>query len=105
MKYLLRFSAFMLFLFGLTVASFGQNRQPPDDGAAAILAAGSPGYVRVTPNIFDRTQPAHLQPVDSSMILDFPANAVSSRAIFGADSGAASSVGGNGTAANNLGIR
>lgn len=105
MNYLVRGSAPILFLLGLSAVSFGQSQQPADDGAAAVLAAGSTGYVRMAPSAIDRSQPAQLQPVNSSTILVFPANAATSQAIFDADNLATNSGAGNGTSSNNGGAQ
>lgn len=64
--------------------------QVKDDGAA-IIAGSSPSYVRALPRAIDATQASQIQPISSSTVLDFPANASSSRDIFKTWRGAGSS--------------
>ena len=96
MKIPLRFCTFLLLLFGLTAISYGQSPAAADDGAAAALAASSPGYVRVTPRNIDLAAPASVV-VNPSMILQFPAGAATSREIFTADNNSAATAAGSGS--------
>jgi hypothetical protein len=84
----------MLFVACITASSFGQT---PDDGAAAIIQSGGPGYLRVMPQSVDPSQPP--ASIDSSMVLTFPANAASSSEVFLTDT-SASGTAGNGGSAN-----
>src|SRR5205807_4737972 len=86
----------MLFVACITASSMGQT---PDDGAAAILQSGGPGFLRVMPQSLDLSQPP--ASIDSNMVLTFPANAASSREVFLTDTTAnASSAAGNSGSAN-----
>src|SRR5437764_14509064 len=85
----------MLFVACVAASSFGQT---PDDGAAALMQSGGPGFLRVMPQSIDPAQqPAS---INSSMVLTFPTNAVSSREFFLTDTGAnTNSAAGNGGSA------
>ena len=83
----MRFTTLLLFVFGLTAIALAQNPAPGDDGAAAALASSIPGYADKAPQAVDPSQPTSLQAVTSATILDFPANADSSRAVFAAGHG------------------
>ncbi|HEV7519761.1 MAG TPA: hypothetical protein VGP89_01585, partial [Candidatus Angelobacter sp.] len=76
-----RFTSIFLFIFGLTATALAQTPAPADDGAAAALANSIPGYADKAPASVNLGQSMTLQPVTSATILDFPANADSSRAI------------------------
>ena len=89
----------ILFVLCFAASSFGQA--PRDDGAGAMLAVSSPGYARVKPSAAIQGQASQLQPANSTMILDFPANAVTSRdALTAGNSLGAASNGSNNGAAN-----
>jgi hypothetical protein len=89
-----RYSPFVLLFAALITTSLAQT---PNDGATAIAASGQPGYIRVAPQSLDVTQAP--QALSSSTVLEFPADAISSGAIFAADANAANnSAGGNGGA-------
>jgi hypothetical protein len=85
-----RFASIFVFIFGLTATALAQTPAPADDGAAAALANSIPGYADKAPASVNLGQSMTLQPVTSATILDFPANADSSRAIFAAGNGAGS---------------
>ncbi|HEV2963400.1 MAG TPA: hypothetical protein VG649_16345 [Candidatus Angelobacter sp.] len=71
----------MLFVTCVAASSFGQTQ---DDGAAALMQSGGPGFLRVMPQSIDPSQqPAS---IDSSTVLTFPSAAVSSREVFLTDS-------------------
>lgn len=73
----------VLFVACIPASSFGQT---PDDGAAALMQSGGPGFLRVMPQSIDPTQqPAS---IDSNTVLTFPAAAVSSRDVFLTDGNA-----------------
>ncbi len=82
------FLSFVVVLFFAACVSpniFAQT----DDGAAALIQSGGPGFLRVTPQSFDSLQvPAS---IDSSTVLTFPATAASSQEIFLTDSTSANS--------------
>src|SRR5437763_11872567 len=84
MKCAPRYATLFLSLFCLTAISFGQQPAATDDGATAALAGSSPGYARVKPRAMNSAKSAQLAPVTSATVLDFPANAASSRMIFAA---------------------
>ena len=86
----------MLFVACISASSFSQT---PDDGAAALMQSGGPGFLRVMPQSIDPSQqPAS---IDSSTVLTFPSAAASSRDIFLTDSTAnANSPAGNGNGAS-----
>jgi hypothetical protein len=46
------------------------------------MAAAAPGYARAAPNAANLAQPTVLQPISSSTVLVFPANAATSREVF-----------------------
>jgi hypothetical protein len=80
MRYSTRYTILVcLFLFCIPVSSLGQLK---DDGAAAIMAGAAPGYARAAPNAVNLAQTTQLQPISSSTILVFPANAATSREVF-----------------------
>ena len=84
----------VLFMVCVAVSSFSQT---PDDGAAAALQSGAPGYIKVAPQSLDLSQaPAT---INSDMVLNFPDNAASSREAFAADMGAAATSGNSATSA------
>jgi hypothetical protein len=72
----------MLFVACITASSMGQT---PDDGAAAMVQAGGPSFVRATPQSLDLSQTPVT--ISSDTVLTFPNNAVSSREVFAADMG------------------
>ncbi len=96
MRSIPRFPAFfaVVFMACITASSFGQT---PDDGAAATIQSGAPGYLRVMPQSVDLAQPS--ASINSNMVLTFPANAASSSEVFLADSNA-NSTAGSGAGAN-----
>src|SRR5215471_18714914 len=70
-----RFTFFVLALalvVGSATAGFGQNGDPE---AAAAVASGGAGYVRVAPTAVDLSQPPQLT-LDSSIVLDAETGAV-----------------------------
>jgi len=81
-----RFASVVFLVVVFTAAAFAQV----DSGAAAALATSQPGYADKAPKSISSGQPVVLQPVTSATILEFPANADSSRAIFAAGNGASS---------------
>lgn len=89
-----RFTTLVLLFFALTTLSFAQA--PADDGAAAAIAASTPGYADAAAQAVTPGQTTSLQPVTSATILDFPANAVSSRAVFASTNNASSNASGGG---------
>ena len=95
MKIPLKLCTLSLLLFGFTAISYGQNPATADDGAAAALAASSPGYVRVTPQSVNLLAPTSVS-ISSSMILQFPAGAATSREIFAADNNSVANAAGSG---------
>jgi len=93
-----RFTSIFLLAFALTTVASAQS--PVDDGAAATIARSRPGYADKAPRTLVGVQPTQLQAVTSATILDYPANADSSRGIFAIDSGKGS-VGGTANTAGN----
>jgi hypothetical protein len=77
-----RFTSVVFLVVVFTSVAFAQV----DSGAAAALATSQPGYADKSPVSLSNAQPV-LQPVTSATILNFPANADSSRAIFAAGNG------------------
>jgi hypothetical protein len=77
-----RFASVVFLVVAFTSVAFAQV----DSGAAAALATSQPGYADKAPVSLNNAQPV-LQPVTSATILNFPANADSSRAIFAAGNG------------------
>jgi hypothetical protein len=63
----------------ITLGSFAQQR---DDVSAASLSSTTPGYADKSPVGLVFSQPAASVNVSSDMILEFPANATSSQAVF-----------------------
>src|ERR1700704_5095186 len=91
-----RFASVLFFAFIFATAAIAQT----DAGAAATLAGSQAGYADKAPKSISSGQPVVLQPVTSATILDFPANADSSRAIFAAGNGSSPN-GPSGTSASN----
>ncbi|HVH85920.1 MAG TPA: hypothetical protein VM912_04295 [Terriglobales bacterium] len=89
----LRCLMLLICIFGLAVTTLGQSPAPGDDALSAALAPSSPSYARVAPIAIDPSQPQALA-VTSSTVLDFPAGADSSAAIFAAGNGASNSAAG-----------
>ena len=77
---------FGLLLLCIPVRGFAQVL---DDGAAAVVARSSPGYVRVAPSATTPSQLYQLQPITPGTILVFPANALTSKDALRAGNGAA----------------
>jgi hypothetical protein len=94
-----RFATVFFLVFAFATFAFAQN----DAGASASLAGSRPGYADKAPVIINAGQQTVLQPVTSATILDFPANADSSRAIFAAGNG--SSPSGPSSASNSFAIK
>ncbi|MBZ5521936.1 MAG: hypothetical protein LAP21_06815 [Acidobacteriia bacterium] len=88
MKSSLRFAMLPILLLGLAHLCSGQN-QAPVRGPKAVLGNASPGFARVAPIAVNSVQPA--QASSTNITLDFPANAVSSHAVFATRSGNAPS--------------
>ncbi|HEV3315959.1 MAG TPA: hypothetical protein VG488_03275 [Candidatus Angelobacter sp.] len=85
----------MLFVACISASSFGQTQ---DDGAAALIQSGGPGFLRVMPQSVDPSQPP--ASIDSNAVLTFPAGAALSREVFLTDTtaNANSPAGGSGSA-------
>ena len=84
-----RFLSLFVALFLAACVSPSIFAQTPDDGAAALIQSGGPGFLRVTPQSFDSSRaPAS---IDSNTVLTFPATAASSQEIFLTDSTSANS--------------
>jgi len=81
-----RFTLFLcVVLFCIPAKAQGQVK---DDGGAAIIAGSSPSYVRAMPRAIDPTQASQIPALTSSTVLDFPANAETSRDVFKTENGA-----------------
>lgn len=87
----------LLFLLG--AVGVGMSQVPGD--AAGMLSTATAGYARVAPTAITADQPTQLQPVTSSTVLVFPANADSSSAIFASGNAASSNDAGSGAGASN----
>jgi hypothetical protein len=99
MRSIPRFTSLFLCMFFVACISASSFSQTPDDGAAALIQSGGPGYLRVMPQSVDPSQPP--ASINSSMVLTFPANAASSAEVFLTDTNAnASSPAGNGGSAS-----
>src|SRR5882672_4969535 len=91
-----RFATVTFLVLAFASFAFAQT----DAGAAAALASSQPGYADKAPVTINPSQQSVLQAVTSATILDFPANADSSRAIFAAGNGSSPN-GSSGTSASN----
>ncbi|HZI57635.1 MAG TPA: hypothetical protein VFF39_12720 [Verrucomicrobiae bacterium] len=78
-----RFATVIFLVLAFASFAFAQT----DAGAAAALASSQPGYADKAPVTINPAQQSVLQAVTSATILNFPANADSSRAIFAAGNG------------------
>src|SRR5579871_2185677 len=86
MKPSVRFTSVFFLALMFAAPAFAQS----DAGVATALASAQPGYADKAPVSLNPAQPTQLQAVTSATILNFPANADSSRAIFAAGNGASS---------------
>src|SRR5580765_550869 len=94
-----RFATVIFLVLAFASFAFAQT----DAGAAAALSSSQPGYADKAPVTINPAQQSVLQAVTSATILNFPANADSSRAIFAAGNG--SSPSGPSSASNSSAIK
>ena len=86
MKPSARFTSILVFVLTFAAVAVAQS----DAGVATALASAQPGYVDKASVSLNPSQSTPLQAVTSATILNFPANANSSRAIFAAGNGGSS---------------
>ena len=86
MKPSARFTSILVFVLTFAAVAVAQS----DAGVATALASAQPGYVDKASVSLNPSQSTPLQAVTSATILNFPANADSSRAIFAAGNSSSS---------------